>query len=141
MSRVAPRDLYGVHAMVEREIISDRNLFRKCFVFYNACGGNEDADNIDFDKLDKFNCNMVRRQLKPLLAKSDMFDISVAIPIVKEYLSSALALSDREKEFVELFRKKKYKPDLLFDNQEILQRIQSHSMVLWRLRQELKSSV
>ena len=134
LSRAAPRDLYDVYKMIEKNVITDNELFRKCFVFYSICGGNKDADNIDFSKLGKFTFDMIRRQLKPVLAKDDQFDIKQAVPIVSEYLRSILSLSEGEKDFVRLFREKVYKPGLLFDDKEILERIKAHPMILWRLR-------
>jgi len=134
LSRAAPRDLYDVHMMVEKSIIADRDLFRKCFAFYNVCGGDQSADNIDYEKFGKFTFDMIRRQLKPVLEKTDRFDVNAAVPTVREYLLTALSLSENEKEFVRLFREKIYKPELLFDDKEIVSRIQAHPMVLWRLR-------
>jgi len=137
-SRVAPRDLYDVYTMIESGVIADddKSLFRKCFVFYNVCGGNQDADTVDFTSLNKFSFDIIRRQLKPVLAKSDKFDASLAVPAVSVYLQAALALSDNEREFVRLFREKNYQPELLFDDAEIIDRIKVHPMVLWRTKQQ-----
>jgi predicted nucleotidyltransferase component of viral defense system len=134
LSRTAPRDLYDIYTMIENGIITDADLFRKCFVFYNVCGGNQDADNIDLAKLDRFSFDLIRRQLLPVLAKSDKFDYKIAIAKVREWLTKTLALTDSEKEFVRLFRDKKYQPELLFEGCEIADRIAAHPMVLWRLR-------
>jgi len=134
LSRAAPRDLYDVYTMIEKDVITDKELFRKCFVFYNICSGDQNADNIDFSKLGKFTFDIIRRQLKPVLAKNDGFDVKQAVPIVSEYLQTTLLLSEEEKEFVSLFREKLYKPELLFDDEEIIKKIKAHPMVLWRLR-------
>lgn len=134
LSRFAPRDLYDIYTMIKKGIIKDVNLFRKCFVFYNVCGGGQDADNIDFSRLGKFTFDTIRRQLKPVLAKTDKFEIKQATAIVSEYLRTALTLNDQETDFVQLFREKIYKPALLFDDEEMVKRIQAHPMILWRLR-------
>lgn len=134
LSRFAPRDLYDIYTMIEKGIINDVDLFRKCFVFYNICGGRQDADNIDFSKLCKFTYDIIRRQLKPVLAKTDKFEVEQAIASATEYLRAALTLTDQETEFVRLFREKIYKPTLLFDEEEIVKRIETHPMILWRLR-------
>lgn len=134
LSRFAPRDLYDIYTMIEKCIINDVDLFRKCFVFYNICGGGLDADNIDFSKLCKFTYDIIRRQLKPVLAKTDKFEVEQAIASATEYLRAALTLTDQETEFVRLFREKIYKPTLLFDEKEIVKRIGTHPMILWRLR-------
>lgn len=134
LSRTAPRDLYDIYTMIEKGIIRNTHLFRKCFVFYNVCGGGQDADNIDFSKLGKLTYDIIRRQLKPVLSKTDKFEIEQATANVTEYLSAALTLTEQEKEFVRLFRKKIYEPNLLFEDNEIIKRIETHPMILWRLR-------
>lgn len=39
LSRATPRDLYDVNAMIEKNVISDRESLKKCLIFYNAIGG------------------------------------------------------------------------------------------------------
>ena len=40
-----------------------------------------------------------------------------------------------EKEFVKEFANKNYRPELLFEDKEILERISAHPMALWRVRE------
>ena len=134
LSRTAPRDLYDMYTMIEKDIINDKELFRKCFIFYNACAGEQNAGNLDFSKFEKFTFDIIRRQLKPLLSKDDRFDVKQAVPVVSKYLQTTLVLSEKEKEFIRLFREKVYKPELLFDDKTIIKRIETHPMILWRLR-------
>ena len=44
-------------------------------------------------------------------------------------------LSDNEKEFVKEFANKNYRPELLFKDKEIVERISAHPMALWRVRE------
>ena len=43
--------------------------------------------------------------------------------------------SDNEKEFVKEFANKKYRPELLFEDKDIVERISTHPMALWRVRE------
>jgi hypothetical protein len=45
-----------------------------------------------------------------------------------------MVLAPKEKEFINNFANKKYIPELLFDDQEILDRIKNHPMALWKTR-------
>ena len=54
---------------------------------------------------------------------------------IKEYLQDLLVLSDYEKEFVKEFTNKNYRPELLFEDKEIVERISAHPMALWRVRE------
>jgi hypothetical protein len=46
-----------------------------------------------------------------------------------------MVLSKPEFEFMECFENKEYKPELLFQEPEILDRIRMHPMALWKIRQ------
>ena len=44
-----------------------------------------------------------------------------------------MKLSDSELKFINEFNNGNYKPELLFDNQDIINRIQNHPMALWKI--------
>jgi hypothetical protein len=68
------------------------------------------------------------------LTKKDTFDLEIAKKVVKDYLTELLVLTPSEKEFLAHFEKKVYIPQLLFDDPEIIKRIENHPMALWRTR-------
>lgn len=135
-SRTTPRDLYDVYTMLEKGVLSDCDIFRKCFIFYNMVGGEQDADTLNFDKLDKYFYNDIKRYLKPVIKKDDIFDYKHAVEVVKEKMRTLLVPTDSEIEFIQSFRCKDYRPDLLFDHNAILERISNHPMAMWRTRED-----
>jgi hypothetical protein len=52
----------------------------------------------------------------------------------KEYISDLMVLTDDEKEYLTQFEQKKYLPELLFDDAEIVERVKEHPMALWKCR-------
>ena len=52
----------------------------------------------------------------------------------KEYIADLMKTSDAEKEYMERFEKKEYRPELLFDDEDILDRISNHPMAMWKCR-------
>ena len=70
-----------------------------------------------------------------MLNKNDHFKKNTVIVSIKEYLQDLLVLSDNEKEFVKEFANKNYRPELLFEDKEIVERILAHPMALWRVRE------
>ena len=52
---------------------------------------------------------------------------------VREYLKDILIVDDKTKEFYDKFQKGIYEPELLFDNEEIIERIKEHPMIIWKL--------
>lgn len=57
---------------------------------------------------------------------------------VREYLKDILIVDDNTKEFYDKFQKGIYEPELLFDNEEIIERIKEHPMIIWKLKRLLK---
>lgn len=134
-SRATPRDLYDVYTMLEKGVITGYDLFRKCFIFYNMVGGEQDADALNYDKLDKYSYNDIKRYLKPIIKKDDIFDYKNAVDFVKAKMQTLLVPTGNEIEFIHAFRNKDYRPDLLFDDKTIRERISAHPMAIWRTRE------
>ena len=63
----------------------------------------------------------------------DNFELDNAKEIVIGYLKKLFTVNESEKEFIELFIQKIYKPELLFDN-EISENIIDHPMAKWRCK-------
>ena len=134
LSRGAPRDLYDTFTMIENNPVKDLDMLRKCLIFYNMVGGDQDIDNIGFQQIERINFQMFKRQLKPVIAKDDKFDLKAAKSVVIEFLQKLIKLTQSEKKFVREFREKNYAPQLLFDDNKIVENILSHPMALWRCR-------
>ena len=114
-------------------IISNIDLLRKCTIFYNMIGGNQDIINLDYNHIFKIDFNKITRQLIPVLSKKDNFELDNVKEIVNEYFKKFFTVNESEKEFIELFIQKIYKPELLFDN-EISENIIDHPMAKWRCK-------
>ena len=136
LSRATPRDLYDTYSMIEKGIIDDHNLLRKCLVFYNIIGGEQDIDKIDYSNIDALNFMKFKTQLKPVISKDDAFELEQAKKVVIRYLNDLIHLKENEQKFVDEFRQRKYKPELLFDKPELILNISSHPMALWRCKND-----
>ena len=69
-----------------------------------------------------------------VLRRSEHFDFEKAKTEVKDFLSKLLVLTESEKEYVREFNDKKYIPELLFEDKEMVNRIKFHPMALWKTR-------
>ncbi len=132
LSRATPRDLYDVNAMIDGNIIEDNDLLRKCLIFYNMVGGEQDIDDISFENIENINFTKFKTQLKPVLAKNDRFNLDEAKTSVIGYLKTLISINEDERKFIEEFKNKNYKPELLFDDKTTIENIKSHPMALWR---------
>ncbi len=134
LSRATPRDLYDVNAMIEQNIITDKNLLKKCLIFYNMVGGEQDIDNLTYSNIEKLNYMKFKTQLKPVISKTDKFDLEQAKLKVIDYLKELINVTQEEKSFINEFKKQNYKPELLFNGKNIVENILYHPMALWRCK-------
>lgn len=134
LSRATPRDLYDVNAMIENRVIAEENkeTLRKCLIFYNSIGGDYPIEDLTYENVQKLDFRKFKTQLKPVIAKDDKFDIEKAKTKAIEYLKELIVLSEREKEFVAEFKKKNYRPELLFDDENVIKNIANHPAAMWR---------
>jgi len=137
IERTAPRDLYDVNNMISRNIIlpEEQDLLRKIVVFYLVLGANKQIKPLlAFENIDMIKYNQIRANLIPVLRKSEHFDFETAKTVVKEYLSKLMILTDNEELFIENFGRGIYQPDLLFDDEGIIERIREHPMAIWKTK-------
>ncbi len=106
-------------------------MLRKCVVFYSAIGGEPVPKTIDIDRIDSLTNYKIKTDLFPVIRKKEIFDLTAAQERVKSYLTKLLVLTDTERLFLDTFRNKVYRPELLF-NSEILERVKEHPMALWK---------
>ena len=53
----------------------------------------------------------------------------------KDYIVELMKLTEQEQEYMDRFIAKEYVPELLFDDEEIVERIKEHPMALWKCQQ------
>jgi len=135
IERNAPRDLFDVNNILKMNLIAEDEqcLLRKITLFYLVVGGNQKISSIfNFEKITSISFSQIRHSLTPVLKRNEPFDFETAKITVKKYLSELMVLTEKEKQFIELFYQGLYKPDLLFDNNSIIERIKEHPMAIWK---------
>ena len=81
-----------------------------------------------------FDYHQIKRELIPLLRKRNSFDLESAKSVTIRFIRELMILTVKEREFLDRFVEGEYLPELLFDDQSILDRIQFHPMALWKTR-------
>jgi hypothetical protein len=109
-------------------------LSKKCIVFYSAISCKELFMEFDIKKIDSITSYKIKTDLKPVIRKKENFDLEAAKERVEAFILEILVLNDAEKQFLTCFTNKEYKPELLFAEQEILDRIKEHPMVIWKMQ-------
>lgn len=133
LNRSAARDLYDMFNLQRYGLFdeSQEDMFKKCIKFYSAIASETAPEHFDFGGIVKISAQKIKTDLTPVLRKAENFDLSVAQKQVEDYLRSLL-LPEGDFSFWAAFAKGEYKPELLFDDAEILSRIAGHPMALWK---------
>lgn len=142
IGRSAARDVYDVYNMVEHQLFAsevEQTLLRKATIFYLTVGSSRKDNNTPteftyFPQIDKIRFPQIRSQLLPVLRRSEHFDFEKAKTEVKDFLTGLLVLTESEKEYVQKFNNRKYAPELLFEDKDIVDRIKFHPMALWKTK-------
>lgn len=135
LDRATPRDLYDVYRMLDGGLMDtaeDIDALKKCSIFYMAVGNKETPLDIDATKIDDMTPRRIKTELAPVLHRGERFDLPKATARVKEFLTDTMRLDDDERDFLREFSAGRYRPELLFDDAEILDRIRRHPMAEWK---------
>jgi len=125
LTRGAARDLYDVNKMISLVSLTERDkeLLRKCTLFYFSIGSSDIPESFDYNKLKSITKYRIRTELLPVLRKTEKIDLDEMLSTVEKFLSKLLVFTIKERNFIDRFRKHDYHPELLFDDQEIAERI------------------
>ncbi len=135
ISRAAARDLYDWCNMMDAGLFeNNRDLFRKCFVFYMTISAEVLNKSFDTVAIDALKFDKIKRDLFPVLRKKDNFNLEEKKQRAKDYIANLMILKQSEIEYVDFFQKKEYRPELLFENKTILNRINEHPMSVWKCK-------
>ena len=136
LTRAAARDLYDVYNLSRSGIITSENmaLYTKCVMFYSAVSQESVPESFQFGSIDRISLQKIRTDLFPALRGAQHFDLPKVQEAVREFLSENLRPEETDKQFWDEFRNRNYKPELLFDDPAIVERIKDHPMALWKCR-------
>ena len=138
IERAAPRDMYDVNRMIQNQLFKDdqMDMLRKIVVFYLAVGGkNKPEKECSFERIQNIKFPQIRSTLIPVLKKTEKFDFEEAKANVVSFLSKLLILGEAENNFIDSFNQGEYRPEILFDDSDIIERIKEHPMALWKINE------
>ena len=135
ISRAAARDLYDFCNMADMKLFSgEEDMFRKCIIFYATISAKEVNKDFDTSAVDSLVFSKIKSDLFPVLAVRDKFDLEGKKQQAKGYIASLMKPTEAEMDYMESFIAKEYKPELLFEDTEIVERLRNHPMALWKCK-------
>ena len=140
IERCTIRDVYDVYHMLKENFFSEVefDLVKKCVIFYMVIGNTTERSFAevltDFEiKINAYMSNNIPQYLSSTLKKDDKFSMIDAVNSIKKFVLKLMQLKDVELQFIHEFEKGSYLPELLFDEVDIINRINKHPMALWKI--------
>lgn len=136
LNRAAPRDLYDISNMIKYGIFDDnqREMLRKCCVFYNAISSETVSDDFRFEAIKDISLRQIKTSLYPVLRNNDRFNLEETQELVIKSLSSFMLPDVNEKEFWLNFKNGKFLPELIFGDCDESNRVKRHPMAEWKCK-------
>lgn len=135
LNRAAARDLYDFVNMIDAGLLEkDRELFRKTIVFYASISAVTINKDFDTSEIDRIDFGKIKRELFPVIEVKANFDLEGMKEKAKSYIKNLMVLTESEKDYIQQFEEKRYKPELLFEDEAIVERIKNHPMAIWKCR-------
>ena len=131
IDRHKPRDLFDIYKLKGYMPNLDKDRVRKLAVFYLSLDGIFELNESSFDNVNKITQDSIKKELQPVLAKGNVFDLKAAKEQVINFLKELLTLSDKEDKYLEEFSKGNFDPYLLFEPNDA-ERAAKHPMAKWR---------
>lgn len=137
LSRTTARDLYDVYTLSKYDLFDEdeKRLLKQCFMLEYIAVNDYKLEDMDIERIEKLDKQDIKTKLLPTLKdrnprKSNVDEMK---QVVREYLKDILVVDDNVKEFYDKFQKGIYEPELLFEDNEIIERIKEHPMIIWKL--------
>ena len=126
--------LYDMDYMIRREYLSEDtlDLYRRCVVFYLAVATETPMMTVDYTAVEQITPHRIMTDLKPVIRDRDTFELDDAKRRVEAFLDKNLYLTENDLYFLRSFRLGRYKPENLFSDERVLERIADHPMALWK---------
>lgn len=136
INRGKPRDLYDFKNILQAGLINSENIdiYRKTVAFYLALSSQHLSLPISYENIEKISLQDIKKSLYPVIKARDHFNFTQTREYVLSSLSDLLRFTPDELQFLKDFANNRYAPSLLFDDPAIINRIQTHPMILWKLR-------
>ena len=138
LSRSAARDLYDFNQMIDRNMFAEQtDLFRKSIIFYASISQEIISPSFGTDSIDNLTFQKIHRDLFPVLKQEERrqtFDLEGRKEAAKEFIHTLMIPTEEEIEYMNRFSQKEYRPELLFDDPSIIERIIEHPMALWKCK-------
>lgn len=137
LNRTTARDLFDVYTLSKYDLFDkeEKKLLKQCFMLEYIAINNYKIEDINIERIEKLGKQDIKNKLLPTLKDRNPRNNNIddMKKVVRDYLKEILVIDDNVKMFYDEFQKGVYKPEMLFSDDEIINRIKEHPMIMWKL--------
>jgi|LSQX01.3.fsa_nt_gb predicted nucleotidyltransferase component of viral defense system len=139
IGRTTARDIYDVSEMINHQEFKEEEyeILRKTVIFYlllsNEFESLEALLNRFKININKIDFKNIKRNLIPMLKLGTNINVKELKEIVINYIEKLLVITKEEERYIALYNQGKYEPFLLFNQENIVDKIKDHPMVMWKM--------
>lgn len=140
LDRIAARDLFDVYTLSKYDLFDgeEKKLLRECFMLEYLAINSYSLEKLNIERIDKLSKQDIKTRLLPTLKdrnprNSNVEDMKKA---VRKYLQEIIKIDDKVIEFSNQINRGIYRPEILFSDKDIIQRIKEHPMIIWKLNKD-----
>ncbi len=131
--RTSVKDLFDIFQLINSYSSLDNQAIRKAFLFYYTLA----SLNYDHNIINKIN-NITKKdlisRLYPLISKKSGINLDIMKQNVWNFSHGILDFTDKEIEFYKSFQEGIYQPELLFENEQIIERAQQNPLAKYKIK-------
>lgn len=138
LNRTTARDLFDVYTLSKYDLFDkeEKNLLRQCFILEYIAINDYELKDLNISRIDKLDKQDIKTKLLPTLRDRNPShnNVDEMKNAVKLYLKDILVIDENVEIFYNDFKKGIFKPELIFDDEKIIERIKTHPMIIWKLK-------
>lgn len=141
--RSKPRDVFDIDMLANSDLFKSqekKDALRKSVVYHLSLANDRNLINKDIRGIKDSPFLAYKQQLLPLMTKGIRLEKDKMSESVVNYISGLMVLNDREKKYLSEFNRGNYQPSLLFDGEEIIDRLEKNP-VAQRMQEQILKEV
>ncbi len=131
VTRLSPRDIFDAFQIAINPDFYDFEKLKKGFIFYRCLQDEGFVFDIN-ERIETINLKRLQTEISQFIGSSIPINYSKLKSLLKSFFDKLLVLDKNETQFIELFSKKEYRPELLFN--ERINDLRKHPRVEWMFK-------
>ena len=133
LERGSAKDLWDIKNLIEKYESINLEQIKKSYLFYFTLATKK-FNPLSLEELENMPRRAIVGGLYPYLPKASKIDLDLMKKEVLSFLNEVLIFTTEEKEFFDYFTKGEYHPELLFQDNDIVERVNNNPIAKYKVK-------